>query len=174
MKKHHKREIDNPWALAWSMHNKGAKSHYVNDPKGTKSKKEPKKKKEYKDEDKKDENFSFSKWLEINEIKGGQIPPKEPEFSSDPQFILRCYKLYQQTASLVDVPPEERQSRWAEQKAAVRKMRRCATRYLELTGRDIKEDIKTLDVQQESHKKHKKGKLKYILNIEGEPTEVAD
>ena len=27
MKKRHSREIDNPWALAWHMKNKGYKSH---------------------------------------------------------------------------------------------------------------------------------------------------
>ncbi len=53
MKKHHP-EIKNPWALAWSMKNKGYKSHYKNDPKGTKSKKEPKKK-------------SFREWLNLRE-----------------------------------------------------------------------------------------------------------
>lgn len=29
MKKRHAKEIDNPWALAWYLRNKGAKSHYT-------------------------------------------------------------------------------------------------------------------------------------------------
>lgn len=44
MKKH--KDIDNPWALAWSMKNKGAKAHYKATKKG-----EPEKKAEYADED---------------------------------------------------------------------------------------------------------------------------
>jgi len=36
MKKH--KEIDNPWALAWSMKNKGAKPHYKDDESGEKKK----------------------------------------------------------------------------------------------------------------------------------------
>jgi hypothetical protein len=64
MKKHHKKEIDNPFALAWSMKNKGEKPHYKDDPEGTKSKKEPVKKDKYKDEDK---PTKFKEWLELRE-----------------------------------------------------------------------------------------------------------
>jgi len=60
MKKHHP-EIKNPWAIAWSMKNKGYKSHYKQDPEGTKSKKEPKKKEKYKDEAKRK---TFREFLE--------------------------------------------------------------------------------------------------------------
>jgi hypothetical protein len=58
MKKHHKKDIDNPWALSWWMKNKGAKPHYKNDPDGTKSKKEPVKKEKYK------KKAKFKEWLE--------------------------------------------------------------------------------------------------------------
>lgn len=65
MKKHHKKDIDNPWALAWWMKNKGDKPHYKDDPKGTKSKKEPEKKEKYKDEDK--PKGGFKEWLKERE-----------------------------------------------------------------------------------------------------------
>lgn len=61
MKKHHK-DIDNPWALAYWMKKRDFKSHYKNDPKGTKSKKEPVKK----DESKKSK---FKEWLELRETQ---------------------------------------------------------------------------------------------------------
>lgn len=48
MKKHHP-EIKNPWALAYWMKNRGAQPHYKDDPEGTKSKKEPKKKKTFRE-----------------------------------------------------------------------------------------------------------------------------
>jgi hypothetical protein len=62
MKKNHKKKIGNPWALSWWMKNKGAHSHYKNDPEGTKSKKEPVKKEKYKNEKKK--KAKFKEWLE--------------------------------------------------------------------------------------------------------------
>lgn len=64
MVKHHKKDIDNPWALANWMKNRGDKPHYKNDPEGSKSKKEPEKKEKYKDE-----SVSFKAWLELNERK---------------------------------------------------------------------------------------------------------
>ncbi len=67
MKKHHKKDIDNPWALAWWMKKRDFKSHYKNDPEGTKSKKEPVKKAEYKDEDKPKKKSKFKEWLELRE-----------------------------------------------------------------------------------------------------------
>ena len=54
MKKHHPK-IKNPWALAWSMKNKGDEAHYKNDPEGSKSKKEPEKK------------VKFKEWLSLQE-----------------------------------------------------------------------------------------------------------
>lgn len=52
-------EIDNPYALAWSMKNKGNKPHYKEtQDKSTKHKKIPSKKKKYQ------ENFSFREFLE--------------------------------------------------------------------------------------------------------------
>lgn len=64
MKKHHK--IESPWALANWMKKRDFKSHYKNDPEGTKSKKEPEKKPEFKDEDKK---LKFKEWLDLREHK---------------------------------------------------------------------------------------------------------
>lgn len=63
MKKH--KEIDNPFALAWSMKKKGDKAHYKPEPKdSSKSDKEPEKKAKYKDEDKKEKKFeSFSEFV---------------------------------------------------------------------------------------------------------------
>jgi hypothetical protein len=68
MKRKHP-EIKNPWALAWSMKNKGYNSHYKNDPKGTKSKKKPVKKAEYKDEDKPKKRKTFREFLEEKGFK---------------------------------------------------------------------------------------------------------
>jgi len=45
-----KKKIDNPFALAWHMKNKGDKPHYEPEKKGEK----PKKKKKYESKDKKD------------------------------------------------------------------------------------------------------------------------
>lgn len=58
MKKH--KEIDNPFALAWHMKNKGDKAHYKPEPKdSSKSHKKPEKKDKYKNE-----SFpSFHEWL---------------------------------------------------------------------------------------------------------------
>jgi hypothetical protein len=48
MKKH--KEIDNPFALAWHMKNKGDEAHYKPEPKdSSKSKKKPEKKKKFKE-----------------------------------------------------------------------------------------------------------------------------
>jgi hypothetical protein len=65
MKKKHP-EIDNPWALAWHMKNKGAKPHYKDDPKGTKSKKKPVKKEKYKNEHKTFREFLEEKGFEVD------------------------------------------------------------------------------------------------------------
>lgn len=67
MMKHHKKKIDNPWALAYWMKKRDFKSHYKNDPEGTKSKKEPEKKDKYKDEDK-SKKLKFKEWLELDEV----------------------------------------------------------------------------------------------------------
>lgn len=58
--KRHSDEIDNPFALAWHMKNKGDESHYKPEPKdSSKSKKKPEKKDKYKNE-----SFpSFQEWL---------------------------------------------------------------------------------------------------------------
>lgn len=69
MMKHHKKEIDNPWALAYWMKKRDFKSHYKNDPEGTKSKKEPEKKEKYKDEDKPKKKSKFKEWLELREAE---------------------------------------------------------------------------------------------------------
>ena len=51
--KKHKKEIDNPFALAWHMKKKGDNPHYKPEPKdGSKNDKEPEKKEKYKDEEK--------------------------------------------------------------------------------------------------------------------------
>jgi hypothetical protein len=61
MKKH--KDITNPYALAWSMKNKGYKPHYKPEPNdSSKSDKEPEKKEKYKNESIKD--LSFKEWLE--------------------------------------------------------------------------------------------------------------
>jgi len=69
-------EIDNPYALAWSMKNKGNKPHYKPMPDdSTLEPGTPRKKKKYEDEDKpkkrkkrKDEGFlSFREWLEVRQ-----------------------------------------------------------------------------------------------------------
>jgi len=59
-----KKDIDNPYALAWHMKKKGDKPHYKDQPTSKKGK--PKKKKKYKekDTDKKSESFSFQQYLE--------------------------------------------------------------------------------------------------------------
>jgi hypothetical protein len=63
-------EIDNPYALAWSMKKKGHKPHYKPMPEdSTLSKGKPKKKKKYEGEVKKkkrkDESFlTFRQWLD--------------------------------------------------------------------------------------------------------------
>ncbi len=70
--KKHKKEIDNPFALAWYMKKKGDKPHYKQEPKdSSKSDKEPEKKEKYKDEDKKKmESFAdFVARKELNEEK---------------------------------------------------------------------------------------------------------
>jgi hypothetical protein len=68
--KKHKKEIDNPFALAWYMKKKGDKPHYKPEPKdSSKSNKKPEKKEKYKDEDKKKmESFvDFVARKELNE-----------------------------------------------------------------------------------------------------------
>jgi len=69
MKHHHGDKIDNPWALAWYMKNKGDKAHYEDDKDGSKAKKAPKKKKKYSDE--KHESLSFKEWLKMVESNLG-------------------------------------------------------------------------------------------------------
>jgi hypothetical protein len=77
MKKH--KEIDNPYALAWHMKNKGDEAHYEPEPDdSSKSSKEPKKKKKYKDEDKK----KFKEWLDI----------RDPEFLNESKWIQKAIK----------------------------------------------------------------------------------
>jgi hypothetical protein len=72
MKKH--KDIDNPFALAWSMKKKGDKPHYKPEPKdSSKSDKEPEKKEKYKEKKcKKCKMESFAEFLvrrELNEDK---------------------------------------------------------------------------------------------------------
>ena len=61
--KKHKKDIDNPFALAWYMKNKGDKPHYKPEPGDTsKSKKKPEKKEKYKHEEK-PKHKKFKEWL---------------------------------------------------------------------------------------------------------------
>lgn len=69
MKNKHKDKIDNPYALAWSMKNKGEKAHYkrLKDDDTTK-KVTPEKKEKYKNEEKpKKKHKKFREWLEDRE-----------------------------------------------------------------------------------------------------------
>ena len=84
MMKHHKKEIDNPWALAHWMKKKDFKSHYKNDPEGTKSKKEPEKKPEKK-------KLKFKEWLDMRELNEGKKKKKKKSGSS---FRILSYPLH--------------------------------------------------------------------------------
>lgn len=56
-------EIDNPYALAWSMYKKGDKPHYKPMPDdSTKSKSTPKKKKKYKEDKNKPKKETFKEF----------------------------------------------------------------------------------------------------------------
>lgn len=76
MKKH--KDIDNPYALAWSMKNKGYKPHYKPMPDDSSlSKGKPKKKKKYKKEKKAD---SFKEFFAMKEALSGSKPISNKDF----------------------------------------------------------------------------------------------
>lgn len=77
---------------------------------------------------------TFGTWLEA---RRGQVPPQQPELSSDPDYVLKMYLDYARTSRLEGLSPEEKESRFAEVRAALKKMRALATRYKELTGVEI-------------------------------------
>jgi hypothetical protein len=99
MKKH--KDIDNPFALAWSMKKKGNKPHYKPEPKdSSKSDKEPEKKKKYKKEDKKKKKAeSFKEFYKIKENMMGQ--PKQ----SNKDFVRQVFQ--KQAPTMNAIEPDE-------------------------------------------------------------------